>query len=124
MNQSHISHPHRGGWIVALSSLLVALGLGNPHVYGDTYGYEFRPGPNVPRDFKPGPGVDASGLDLSGSAFVGMSLGKANFEGCNLQRTLFVQVRFPGSASFKRADLRYATFAETPEGPPDEWPDT
>ena len=123
MNQGHLCHAGRRGWILALLSLLVAVGLGNPRLYGDTYGYEFRPGPNVPRDFKPGPGVDASGLDLSGSAFVGMNLGKAHFEGCNLQRTFFAQVRFPGSASFRRADLRYATFAETPAGPPEEWLD-
>lgn len=121
MNHCHISHPARRGWIVALLSLLVALGLGNPCLYGDTYGYEFRPGPNVPRDFKPGPGVDASGLDLSGSAFIGMDLSNANFERSDLQRTFFAQVRFQkGGASFKGADLRYARFAESPDSPKQE----
>jgi len=60
-------------------------------------------------------------MDLSGSAFIGMDLSKANFESCNLQRAFFVQVRFQrGGASFKGADLRYAMFVETPDSPKQE----
>lgn len=121
MKDSRIRPARRRGCILGLPLVLFALGLGNHHLYGDTYGYEFRPGPHVPAGFSPGPGVDASGMDLSGSAFVGMNLGGSNFERCNLQRAVFAQVRFPGSVSFKGADLRNAIFTETPDGPPEGW---
>ncbi len=103
--------------VFPLLALLAAISC----VHADTAGYEFRPGPHVPKDFKPGPGVDASGMDLSGSAFIGMDLSRANFQGCNLQRSFFYQIRFQqGSASFREADLRYARFTETPGGPKHE----
>lgn len=109
-------------WAVpGLLSVLFVFSCMAMRAYADTYGYEFRPGPNAPAGFRPGPGVDASGLDLSGSAFVGMDLSNANFERCNLQRVFFAQVRFQqGSASFREADLRYARFAETPHSPKQE----
>jgi len=110
----------RGRFLALLPFALAILAI-EPRLYADTYGYEFRPGPHVPKGFKPSPGVDASGRDLSGSAFIGMDLSNANFERCNLQRAFFAQVRFQqGPASFKGADLRYATFAESPDSPRQE----
>ncbi|GEM_PF-5889987 len=109
----------RWSLLAALVATVGASALWGPRpARGDLEDYAFVPGPNAPKDLRPGPGSDLSGMDLRESAFVGMDISHARFDGSNLRNASFGQVRMEsGGASFRDADLRGATFYQTPLHP-------